>query len=234
MKHPYFFLFTFSLLLLASGCWTVKETEHPSVAVAAVPSDKDLRVQVAGFDALVTSYDTAYSYSTAMGWSGPWYGRHGWYGGGFGTTTYATTSYIPRTTNTSVYRDRATDALECAGCNLKTKDPQYQVEVKFEGPFAESGDGWAAFGWMVCTLFTADYGGQTWNAKLRIHDLKSGKLVYAKDFSERDEAVVWGPIPIFSPAGGDRNSPAVMRHLCLTALTDKAIAESVSFLAGRP
>lgn len=231
--HSSIRLFEYSVVSFLAGCWTVKETEHPAVAVAALPAVKELRVQVAGFDAAFTTYDTAYSYSTVSGWSGPWYGRRGWSGGGWGTSVYSTTSYIPRTEKSSAFRDRATDALERAGFVLKTKDPQYQIEVRFEGPFSESGDGWATFGWMVGTLFTADYGGATWNAKLRIHDLKSGKLVYAKDLTERDEAVVWGPIPFFSPAGNDRNSDVVMKQICLTALTDKAVAEAINFLAGK-
>ena len=233
MKHPYFFVFAFSFSLLTSGCWTVKETEHPSVAVTALPADKEMRVRVAGFDATVTSFDTVQSYSTVTGWSGPWYGRRGWYGGGYGSSFSTTTSYIPRTEKTSVYRDRAVDVLEQAGFLLKTSDPQYQIEVAFAGPFSEDGDGWAKFGWIVCTLLTADYDGATWHAKLRIHDLKSGKLVYAKDLAERDEAVVWGPIPLFSPSGSDRTSEPVMKHLCLAALTDKAVAEAVNFLSGR-
>lgn len=233
MKQFCLFAFVFSSSLLLSGCWTVRETEHPAVPVTALPEGKDLRVQVAGFDATFTSYDTAYSYSTMSGFGGSWYGRRGWYRGGWSTGYASTTSYIPRTEKTSVFRDRAADALERAGCILKTKDPQYQVEVRFEGPYSEDGDGWASFGWMVCTIFTADYNAVNWNAKLRIHDLASGKLVYAKDFVERDEAVVWGPIPIFSPAGSDRNSNAVMKQICLTVLTDKAVAEALSFLSGR-
>ena len=66
-----------------------------------------------------------------------------------------------------------------------------------------------------------------------VRDLKSGKLLYAKDLVERDEAVVWGPIPIFSPSGSDRTSEMTMKHICLSALTDKAVAEAVGFLSGR-
>lgn len=233
MKHPYFFVLPVFSLILLSGCWTVKETEHPAVAVAALPAGKEIRVQVAGFDATYISYDTAYSYSTVSGWGGPWYGRRSWHGGGFGTAVSTTTSYIPRAERSSAYRNRAVDVLEQAGFLLKTSDPQYQIEVTFAGPFAEDGDGWAKFGWLICTLLTADYDGATWQAKLRVRDLKSGKLLYAKDLVERDEAVVWGPIPIFSPSGSDRTSEMTMKHICLSALTDKAVAEAVGFLSGR-
>ena len=232
MKHPYFFLFPCSFFLFLSGCWTVKETGHPSVTITALPAGKEIRAQVAGFDATYISYDTAYSYSTVSGWSGPWYGRRGWHGG-YGTAVSTTTTYVPRAERTSVYRDRAVDVLEQSGFLLKTSDPQYQIEVTFAGPFSEDGDGWAKFGWLVGTLFTADYDAATWQAKLRIHDLKSGRLVYAKDLAERDEAVVWGPIPLFSPSGSVRTSATTMKHLCLSALVDKSVAEAVAFFAGR-
>ena len=228
--------FIYSIISLClSGCWTFREAEHPAIEVAKLPSGKDVRVQLAGFDAMVTTYDTAYGYGTMTGFGGgPYYGRRGrYYGGGFGTTTYQTTEFIPHREATSVYRNRAADALERAGCILQTKDPQYRVEVRFEGPFSESGDGWATAGWIICTIFTADYGAADWSAKLKIHDMKTGKMIYEKDFTERDEAVVWGPIPIFSPASASRNSAGTMKDICLTALTDRTIAEAVSFLSGR-
>ena len=232
IRHSVIPLFGCSVISLLAGCWTVRETAHPAAAVVAMPSGRDVRVQVAGFDMTVTTYETAYGYTTVSTFGGPYYGRHGRYYGGYGTTTYRTTAFIPRTEAISAYRDRATDALERAGCIVQTQDPQYRVEVRFEGPFTESGDVWATAGWMLCTIFTADFGAQVWSAKLKIHDLKTGKMIHKRDFVERDEAVVWGPIPIFSPACSMRTSAGVMMDNCLTALTDRAVAESVAFLTG--
>ena len=232
-SHSVIRLFSYSVIFLLAGCWTVRETAHLVAAVVAMPSGRDVRVQVAGFDMTETTYETAYGYTTVSTFGGPYYGRHGRYYGGYGTTTYRTTEFIPHTEATSAYRDRATDALERSGCILQTKDPQYRVEVRFEGPFAESGDCWATAGWMICTIFTADFGAQVWFAKLKIHDLKTGKMIFEKNFVERDEAVVWGPIPIFSPACSSRTSPVVMKENCLVALTDRAVAEAVAFLSGR-
>lgn len=234
IRHSVIRSFGHSVILLClSGCWTFREAAHPEIAVPALPSGKDVRVQLAGFDATVTTYDAAYGYGTMTGFGGgPYYGRRGRYYGG-GMATYSTTEFIPRTEATSVYRNRAADALERAGCILQTKDPQYRVEVRFEGPFSDSGDGWATAGWIICTIFTADYGAADWSAKLKIHDMKTGKMIYERDFTERDEAVVWGPIPIFSPACNSRNSPSVLKDNCLTALTDRTIAEAVSFLSKR-
>jgi len=221
-------------LAFVSGCWTVRETEHVPVQVGSMPAGKDVKVLLAGFDATVTRYDVAYGYTTMTGVGPSWYDRFGRsYGGGFRTTTYSTTEFVPRTESTPTYRNRATDALERAGCILKTTSPAYRLEVRFSGPYSESGDGWASFGWMVCTLFTAEYAGQAWRAELLIHDLKTGKLVLNREFVQRDEAVVWGPIPLFSPSGSDRTSSAVQKHLCLTALTDEAVAAATAFFAGR-
>ena len=236
IRHSHIRTFAYSIISLClSGCWTVREADHPEVVIAALPSGKDVRVQIAGFDAKVTTYETAYGYGTMTGFGGgPYYGRRGrYYGGGMGMATYSTTEFIPHTEATSAYRNRATDAFERAGCIVQTKDPQYRVEVRFEGPFSESGDGWATAGWIICTIFTADYGAADWSAKLKIHDMKTGKMIHEKDFTERDEAVVWGPIPIFSPASSSRNSASVMKDICLTALTDRAVAEAVSFLSKR-
>ena len=217
----------------ASGCWTIRETDHPVIEVAALPAGREPHVQVAGFEATVTSYDVAYGYATVTGCSGPWHcGRHGCRGGGFTTATCTTATYMPQVRSTTAYRDRAADALERAGCILQTTKPEYRVEVRFDGPRSESSDAWATLGWMVCTLFTADYAGRTWWAQLRVHDLKTGRLVLSRDLSRRDEAVVWGPIPFFSPGASERTTEEVQKVHCLTALTDAAVAEAVNFLAG--
>jgi len=214
-----------------AGCFTVRETVPEDPAFAHVPNGREVRVQLAGFDATVTTYDTAYAYTTGMHTSPGWYG---WPGVGFGApmvSSYSTTEYIPRHEPTPAYRDRATDLLERAGCILKSTQPQYRVEVHFDGPFGEKGDGWATFGWIVCSIFTADYGAQNWSARLRIHDLVSGKLVFSRDYVQRDEAVVWGPIPIFSPAFSTRTGPEVMKHNCLAWLTDRVVADALQFLS---
>ena len=63
------------------------------------------------------------------------------------------------------------------------------------------------------------------------HDLGTGKLLHEKDIVERDEAVVWGPIPLISPSTSPRTSPSAMKEKCLFALTDKAVAEAFAFLS---
>jgi len=217
---------------LLAGCWTVRNPVAPDMQPVHLPQGKEVRVELVGFDAQVTKYVPAYGYATVTTFGGPYYyGPHRYCDPGFGTMMVSSTEYLPQTEATAIYRNRATDALEHAGCILRAKEPQYRMEVRFEGPSDESGDGWAAFGWAVCTLLTADHGAQDWTAKLRIHDVKTGKLVYEKDHMQRYEAVVWGPIPIFSPLGSDRTSDSVMQDWCLTVLTDVVVADALSFLA---
>jgi len=227
-------LLAFGLFIgIFSGCWTVRQPVAPNIPSVSLSKGREIHVQLAGFDAQVTKYVPAYGYATVTTFGGPYYcgPHHCCYDPGIGTAMVSSTEYLPQTEATAVYRDRATDALEHAGCILKTKDPQYRVEVRFEGPTSEKGDGWAAFGWAVCTLLTADYAAQDWTAKLRIHDLKTGKLVYEKDHLQRYETVVWGPIPLFSPLSSDRTSESVMQDWCLTVLTDVTVADALSFLA---
>ena len=216
------------LALALSGCWTIRETAHESVSVGSLASGREVRVQLAGFDAVVTSFVPTYGYTTIVD-DGPWYGWHGRHRYGCGVTTVSTTEFVPHAEKTSFYLNRATDTLEKAGCILQTTSPQYRVEVRFEGPYDEPGDGWAAAGWMLCTILTTDYGAQNWAAKLKIHDLNTGRLVHERDFVERDEAVVWGPIPIFSPSFSNRTSEKTMQHLCLTALTDRTVSDALKF-----
>jgi len=226
-------LFAFGLLAgLLAGCWTVRDPVSPDVPAVCLPKGRDVRVQLEGFEAQVTRYVPAYGYATVTTFGGPYYyGPHRCYDPGFGASTVSTTEFLPQTEATAVYRNRATDSFEHAGCILRAKDPRYRVEVRFEGPYDEAGDGWAMFGWAVCTLFTADYGAQDWTAKLRIHDLKTGKLVHEKDHMQRYETIVWGPIPFFSALGSNRTSNAVMQDWCLTVLTDVTVADALTFLS---
>lgn len=226
MRQAVFHVAVLSLVL--SGCWTVRETERPAVTAGKLPAGREARVQLAGFDAVVTSYLPVYGYTTVSGWGDAWYGRRRY--GGYRTTTVATTEFIPQVAKTSVYRDRAADALERGGCLLQAAEPRYRVEVRFDGPFDEDGDGWAKFGWMVCTIFTANYDAQSWTAKLKIYDTKTGRLLHERDFAQRYETVVWGPVPIFSPGGSEKTSYGYMQNFCLTSLTDQAVAEALGFL----
>ena len=220
---------TMALSMLAfAGCFTIFESEYPSVEMASA-GNADVKVQPSGFEAAVTTYEILYGYETS-------YRYHHYYGhrrnyGYWGPSTVMTETYVPQTRATSAYIDRATEILELNGFNAKTDKPEYRVEVKFDGPFVSDGERAAEAAWTIFSLLTADYGVHTWTAKLKIYDVATGKLLMHYDYSERYSALVWGPIPLFSPAGSDKTSTNSMQNWCLTALTDRAMADATAFLS---
>jgi hypothetical protein len=211
-----------------SGCFTLHESEMPEVKLSALPAELNLGVQMAGFETTVTTYVPVYGYGTVLG---PVCGgrrhRH------LAATTYATETYVPQTSRSTEYLDRASEAFARAGFTLQTAAPAYRVEVKFDGPFIDDSDSLTSAACTLFSLFTADYAVQTWTAKLNITDLKTGRLVFFHDYTERQLAVVWGPIPIFSPAGSGKTGFSAIQARCLAALTDRATADATAFLAGK-
>ena len=222
-------ILTLSMLAFA-GCFTIFESEYPAVEMASA-GNADVKVQLSGFEAAVTTYEVLYGYETS-------YRYHHYYGyrrnyGYWGPSTVMTETYVPQTRATSAYIDRATEILELNGFNPKTDKPEYRIEVKFGGPFVSDGDRAAEAAWTIFSLLTADYGVHTWTAKLKIYDVATGKLLMHYDYSERYSALVWGPIPLFSPAGSDKTSTNSMQNWCLTALTDRAMADATAFLSAK-
>jgi len=206
-------------LAACAGCFTLYETEYPAVQMSAA-GEREVNVQLAGFEAAITTYVPVYGYET--------YYRRGYWGH---ATTVATETYVPQTRATSAFIDRATDILESNGFNLKTEKPVYRVEVKFSGPSVTDGDRAVEAAWVLLSGLTADYGVQAWSAKLRIYDVASGRLLMHHDYAERYQAVVWGPIPVFSPFSSETTSANAIQCWCLTALTDRAMADASAFLA---
>ena len=212
-------------LFALCGCFVLNQSEYPAVEMSNVASGAAVRLS--GFDATVTTYVPVYGYETVYH-MGP-YRRH-W---GPYATTYATETYIPQSVRTNAFIDRAGELLEQSGCLLRTENPDYTVDVKFSGPIVTDGEKAAGAAWTLLTALTADYGCQTWTAKLRIYDAKEGKLLMFSDYDQRYSALVWGPIPLFSPSGSDKTSYNMMQSWCLTALTDRAMADATAFLSSR-
>jgi hypothetical protein len=217
----------FIAALSTAGCFTVNETPYPSVSPSAAPADKAVNVQLSGFEAAVTTYVPVYGYETVLS-SAHGHGprRHRLY-----ATTIATETYVPQVNNSTAFIDRATDTLEKCGYVLQTTNPKYRIEVKFSGPFVTDGEVAKSAAWSLLTVFTADYGTQTWTARLKIHELATGKVVLFRDYTQKYESLVWGPLPIFSPAGSDKSDYNMMQSWCLTALTDRAMADATAFLS---
>lgn len=219
-------MFAAAALAACSGCFTICETPYPDVQMSSA-GDVEVAVQIAGFDATVTSYLPVYGYETYYHCG---YGRRR--GGYWGPSTVATQTYVPQTSATTAFRDRAAEILEVNGFNVKSPSPAYRVEVAFSGPVVTDADRGMQAACTILSLLSADYGVQQWCAKLKIYDIASGRLLMHCDYAERYQAVVWGPLPLFSPSGSDKTSFNTIQSWCLSALTDRAMSDATAFLAG--
>ena len=85
--------------------------------------------------------------------------------------------------------------------------------------------------WVLLSALSANYSAQTWSAKLKIYEVATNKLVFSHDYSQKYSAAVWGPLPILSPAGATATDYNTMQSWCLTALTDRALADATAYLA---
>lgn len=215
------------LATLAAGCFTLKETPYPETAVTALPEGKELSVQLKGFRAFVTEYVPIYSYDTIWVDSYP-RGRYGWAGGHYRTMTSST--YIPQTSESGMFAQRAKTLAESAGFTTMAPQPDYVLETTFGGPFVTDGERGVEALWMLLSVFSADYSVQTWTAQTKIYDNKTGKLVFHHEYSQRYEVTVWGPLPLLSPAGSSKNTFNAIQSWCLTALTDRVMADAAAFL----
>lgn len=211
--------------VLLTGCFTVSETPFPDVVQSSLGAGKDLSVQLSGFEASVTSYLPVYGYETIH--MPVFRGRHRRC---YHTATIARETYVPQVENTTIYIDRAVDVLEKCGFTLNNAAPKYRIDVSFSGPFVSNSESAAVLAWTLFSLFTADYGVQTWSARMKIYDVATGKVVLFKDYTQKYESYVWGPIPIFSPGGSEKSNHNFMQNWCLSALTELAMADATAFL----
>ena len=215
---------------LLAGCFTIKETAYPQSSVASLPEDKSVTVKMQGFAATVMDYMAVYGYDTVWVGGRP-RGRYGWTSGHYSTVTSST--YVPHVRNTDFFLERANTSMETAGFATKAQQPDYIVNVDFSGPIVTDSERMEEAGWMILSIFTANYSVQTWTAKLKIYDNKTGKVVFHRDYSQRYEVAVWGPLPILSPSGSSKNTANAMQSWCLTALTDRAVSDAAAYLVSK-
>lgn len=220
-------------VLLLAGCFTVHHSEYPDVQMSNLPEGKKMTVQLTGFEASLTTYVPVYGYETVYHYNRGYYHHGRYYGGYCGPETYATTTYLPQTNPTTAFIERAQEALEGAGFIVNATGATYRVEVKFSGPVVTDGDRTAEALWVILSGLSADYGAQTWSAKLKVYDVATGALVMHSDYAQKYSAAVWGPLPILSPAGSDQTDYNTMQCWSLTALTDRTMADATAFLAAQ-
>ena len=227
----------FALLLpclALAGCFTLKQTEMPQVQTTRAPEGRDVKVAVAGYATTITDYVPVYGHQTVYVDHGPHYGRHGrryWGGGHYETVTSET--LVPQVRASDAFIARAQTQLEDAGFLVRAPAPDYTVEVTFGGPFVSDDERAVELAWMLCSVLSAEYSTQTWTARLRIYDAKTGRVALAREFSQKYEDCVWSPLFFIGLAGYTENAFNYMQSWCLTALTDRTVAEATAFLAAQ-
>jgi len=223
--------FSGACALMLCGCFTLHETEPVRVQLSKAPAGADVKIALSGFAATLTEYVPIYGYQTYYVEGGPVWGHHGrrgWYPGHYETAT--TETLIPKISKTEMFLQRASNMLEDNGFLLRTSPADYNVDVTFEGPFISDDERSVEWAWMLCSVLSAEYSVQTWTAKLRIYDNKTGRVVFTQDYAQRYQNVVWSPLFFIGLSGYTRNTFNYMQCWCLTALTDRAMADATAFL----
>lgn len=212
--------------VILAGCFTVRETEFPATAMCApVTNAVGRTVAVRGFEAQLTEYMTVYGYDTV--YVPGHYGRRHYHPGHY--ETMRTQTSVPRVYATDIFLNQARDRFEESGFVIEAPTPDYVVEVKFSGP-QEGEIGYRAL-WLVLSAFTVDSAEQTWGAKLKIHDNRTGRLLFSRDYAETYRATGFSPIPLFGIACYERTDDNYMQCWCLRALTDRVTADASAFLS---
>ncbi len=229
MKTPQMILLALATSALVSGCFTIYESDFPKVEFSRASTEQNACVQLSGFEATETTYLPIYGYETV--WR-PYRGRRrGYYG--MSAEMYSTTTYIPQTKQTTAFVDRARVRLEDAGFLVGVTNAAYRIDVRFAGPMVSGGDQTTRVLLWIGSLLTTDFKAQTWTAALRVYDVKTGRVVMRADYDERNVVTVFGLIPIFGPAGAEATSDRLFQDRCLSALTDRAIADATAFITAQ-
>lgn len=225
-------VFACACALALSGCFTWHETAPVQVQMSQAPKDREIKLALSGFAATITEYVPVYGYQSYYVDGGPVWGRHGrrgWYPGHYETAR--TETLIPKIEKTEVFLRRAQNILEDNGFLLRAVPADYNVDVTFEGPFVSDDELSVEYAWMFCSVLSAEYSVQNWTAKLRIYDNKTGRVVFAREYAQKYDNVAWSPLFFIGLAGYTRNTYNYMQSWCLTALTDRTMADATAFLS---
>ena len=214
--------------LLITGCWTVSETEYPDVEVAKLPTGRATSVSFSGFEVDLQKYVPVEGHEQMKTNAddrvdGPCVKENS------ATNQF----YMTRNTVSRKLMDRASVGMERKGFDIKTHNPQYVVDMKYEGPFDRDYDALKWLGLSICTLFTADKNVQTWTGRVRVFDHASKKQVFEKSYTNEYSVAVWGPIPVASPACHPQITCTACSSAALTAMTDEAIADASKAIVSR-
>lgn len=216
--------------LALGGCFTLSQSEYPAVETAKPGAVSAVRLS--GFEATVTEFVPIYGYATVWNTSPGYCHRGHCHRGWSYPETVSTTTYVPDTRITTAYVEKAQEAFETAGWTVGTTNAPVIVDVSFSGPGATDADAVNEFFIMLFTAFTVDHERDVWSARLKITDAASGKVLFARRYEQEYTATVFGLVPIFSPLSADVVQGGYIKNWCLSALTDRAVADAAAFLSG--
>lgn len=212
-----------------AGCFTVYETEAPQVVLSKVAGDK--KVAVEGFLTTVVSYIPVYSTSTAFV-SGPQYhGRHYRHYAGPTMATTQTETLIPQVNTTDAYLKRVQSRLEEAGCIIRASPAQFIVSGEFAGPFDPPGANWRRAGIDLATGFFALYDTASYTLSVKIYEQATGKPLFAQNYEQTYSATGFSPLWLLGMMAYDNITTSFQHSWCLSALTDRAMADVSAFLS---
>ena len=144
----------------------------------------------------------------------------------------STTTYVPQTEMTTAYVTKAQDLVEKAGFVVSPTNASCVVDVKFSGPVVTDNDRMAEFASMLFSAFLADYTTAKWSARLKVTEAATGRVLLNQDYTQEYEALAIGLVPLFSPLSADTVQADYIQNWCLSALTDRTMADATAFLSG--
>jgi len=209
--------------LFLTGCWTLSETEYPSVAVKPGRGE---RIRLADFKTGIYSYHFVEGHESMSG-----------------TEPDAKmvdqemvaqdASWMMSDTASGRLVARTVAELGRKGYKVSKQDPNYVIELGFSGPVLPEDDFLLQLGYIFGTLFTAEKSVVTWTAHLKVRDGATNAVLYERDIDQTYELTVWGPIPVASPGCCEKIDKGSTNCWVLTALTDRAVADATAFISGR-
>ena len=220
-------LLSAAFAVVLSGCWTVSETEFPSVSTTPAPAGKTISVKFANFRTGVYQYKAVEGHETMQGAADIDEVKKEF------QQSYvdSSMSWMLQNSASGSLVSRAMAELTRQGYVIDAKKAKYQVEIAFKGPELPEHDVLRQWGYYLCTLFTAENTKVTWSAVMQVRNAATDELLCSKDYTQEYEIMTWGPLPLLSPCFSLKTSVTHASCWALTALTDVAIADATAFIA---
>ena len=148
--------------------------------------------------------------------------------------TTTTETLIPNVQTTDAYLKRVQSRLEEAGCILRAAPPVYTVSGEFSGPFNPPGANWRRAGIDLGTALFAMYDTASYTLSVKVYETATGKPVFAQNYEQTYSATGFSPLWLFGLMAYDNITSQFQQGWCLSALTDRAMADVSAFLGQLP